>query len=311
MQLESFVLGTSGSLPLPRRSLTSILLRREGDEILFDCGEGMQISLRIMHVRWKNLKVICISHSHADHVTGLPGILMLSSQVEREKPLLIVCPYAVKQYIETTKEYLGIYLNYKIQYCVLEDIREGVVFEDKMCGYYIYAFQGNHTRPVWGFIMQEHDRPGRFYPEQAKSLQIPVGHLWAELQRGRTIVVDGKTINPQQVLGETRPGRKIVYVTDTRPSKSISHHMSNSDMVFCEAMFKHEHIEQAQEKKHMTSIEAASMIKAAGGVKQAGLLHFSPRYSYIDIQALESEAQKIYEPIFCCKERSCIEIPYS
>lgn len=310
MLLETFVLGTSGSLPLPRRNLTSVLIRREGEEILFDCGEGMQVSLRLMHVRWKHLKVICISHSHADHVTGLPGLLMLSSQVDRDESLLIICPYTVKKYIETTRECLGMYLNYEILYIILEDIQEGIVYEDPHKEYCISVFKGQHSREVWGFVMQEYPRHGKFYPEKAKALNIPIGNLWTQLQKGNTIVVDGKSFFPEDVLGETRKGRKIVYVTDTRPNKTISSHLKDADLVFCEAMYKHEHLEQAIEKKHMTGVEVAMMINEAGGVLRTGLLHFSPRYSYKDILELEAESKKVCSSIFACQERSRMVIPY-
>lgn len=310
MKLECFVLGTSGSLPLPRRNLTSVLIRREGEEFLFDCGEGMQVSLKQMHVRWKNLKAICISHSHADHVTGLPGLLMLSAQVHRETPLIVICPLTVKHYLENTIKYLAMYINYPIEYIILDDIKDPLVYEGEDGSYNIKAFRGNHTRDLWFFILEESQRPGKFYPEKARELEIPEGSLWAELQRGLSIQVGARTIHPHEVLGTPRQGRKIAYVTDTRPSNTIVREIANSDMVFCESMFKHKHEEQALEKKHMTSREAAQMIRDAGGVKKAGLLHFSPRYSYRDIQELEQEAKEVFPHVFACQDRNKFEIPY-
>ena len=308
MVLESFILGIGGSIPLHRRNLTSVLLRREGEAFLFDCGEGMQVGLRIASVKWKSMKLVCISHSHADHVTGLPGFLMLSSQVNRDEPLYIACPLAVKQFIEVTISTLEIYLNYEIRFIVLEELKDDIVYKEKE--YTIRTFKGNHTRPVWGFIFEEEARVGKFYPEKAKALKIPQGLLWARLQHGESIVHNDTTIVPSDVLGEARKGRKVSYVMDTRPDAYISSCISNSDMVFCESMFKHEHQDQAIEKKHMTAIEAATMIANAGRVQQAGLLHFSPRYTYSELKNIEAEAKTVFPNAFVCKEHSTINIPY-
>lgn len=310
MQLECFVLGISGSIPLPNRNLTSVMVRREGEEILFDCGEGMQMSLRAMHIRWKNLKVVCISHSHADHVTGLPGLLMLSSQANRTEPLLIICPLSVKHYIESSREHLGMYINYDIHYVILDGILNPLVYEDAKKEYCIKAFEGEHTRDVWFFVLEEYGRAGKFYPEKAQALNIPRGVLWAELQKGNTIHFDGRSVEAHEVLGEERQGRKIAYVTDTRPLPEIEKEIANADMVFCESMFQHIHHEQAVEKKHMTSVEAAQMLKNAGGIKRAGLVHVSPRYIYKDLKILEREAQDIFDKVFLCKDRESFTIPY-
>ena len=297
-------------MPLPNRNLTSIMVRREGDEILFDCGEGMQMSLKSMHIRWKNLKVVCISHSHADHVTGLPGLLMLSSQANRQEPLLIICPLSVKKYIESSREHLGMYINYEINYVILDDITHPIVYEDEKKEYCIKAFEGEHTRNVWFFILEEYKRAGKFYPEKARALHIPEGVLWADLQRGNTIHFDGKTIEANAVIGEARQGRKIAYVTDTRPLHSIEKEIANADMVFCESMFQHIHYEQAVEKKHMTSVEAAQMLKNAGGIKRAGLIHVSPRYIHKDLKVLEKEANSVFDKVFLCRDRDIVNVPY-
>ncbi len=312
MVLEAFVLGTSGSLPLPYRALSSVLLHREGEEILFDCGEGMQLSLRIMNIRWKALRVICISHSHADHVTGLPGLLMLSSQVEREKELVIVCPKSVKDYIEATRRYLGIYINYNIEYRILEDIeRDGVVYVSDNADYYITAFPGKHKRAVWGFSLIEEKRPGKFYSERAIKHGVPRGPQWAMLQQGKTVVLeDGSVVEPSFVMGNKRSGRKVSYVTDTRPTDRIIQAVSDSDVFFCEGMFKQEHIDAAKEKLHMTGCEAAHLCTQAGNIGKAGLIHFSPRYLKDDILAIEREAKKIFPDIFCCRDRMYMNIPY-
>ena len=311
MVLESYVLGTSGSLPLPRRSLSSILFRREGEDFLFDCGEGVQINVKAMNLRWKNLTTICISHSHADHVTGLPGMLMLSSQVGRETPLTIICPKAVKNFITATHRELGMYLNYKIEYILLDGIEtKQKIYQNINKEYEIFAFPGVHTRPVWGFVFSEHPRSGKFFPELARELGVPMGPLWAQLQKGcKVMLEDNRIIYPHEVLGAARVGRQIAYVTDTRPTDCIASAIQNSDIVFCEGMFKHEHVEIAKEKGHMTGVEAAMLIKRAG-VDTAGLIHFSPRYLTKDIVSIEKEAQSVHAGVFCCRDKMHIPIPY-
>ncbi len=310
MILEAIVMGTSGSLPLPRRHLSSVLLRRGSDEILFDCGEGLQLSLRKASVSWKKINVVCISHSHADHVTGLPGLLMLSSQVGRDIPLTIVCPAAVREFIEATRRSLGMYINFDIEYVILEELdNQSVVYRHTKNEFHIKTFLGKHTRKVWGFSFIEHERPGRFDVEKAVQLNIPRGPHWATLQRGETITIDEKTYYPHQVLGASRSGRKVVYVTDTRPTPDIVQEISGSDLVFIEGMFKQEHLEAAKEKLHLTGVEAAQMVKESGGVTQAALLHFSPRYTLNDIGEIEKEAKNIFESLVCCRERQVFTIP--
>lgn len=311
MILESFVLGTSGSLPLPKRGLSSILLHREGQKFLFDCGEGVQINLKAMHLRWKHLRVICISHSHADHVTGLPGMLMLCAQVNREEPLTIICPRAVKNFITSIRKELGIYVNYKIEYILLDDIvAEEKIYEDENKEYDILAFPGQHTRDVWGFSFVEKPRVGKFFPSLARKRGVPMGPLWSELQQGKNVTLEnGDVIVPHEVLGVPRNGRKICYVTDTRPTDGIADAITGADMVFCEGMFKGEHSLTAKEKFHMTGIEAAELMKRAG-VTKAGLTHFSPRYLLKDIYEIEREAQRIFPNIFCCRDKMRICIPY-
>ncbi len=311
MVLESFVLGTSGSLPLPRRGLSSVLIHREGEKFLFDCGEGVQVNLKAMHLRWKHLKLVCISHSHADHVTGLPGMLMLCAQVEREEPLTIICPSAVKNFITAVRKELGIYVNYKINYVLLDDIvKEEKVYEDVNKEYDIFAFPGKHTRAVWGFSFVEKPRAGRFFPELARERGVPMGPLWSELQKGKSVTLDnGDVVLPNEVVGLPRKGRKICYVTDTRPTQTIEHAIAGADLVFCEGMFKNEHSLSAKEKLHMTGVEAAGMLKKAC-VAKAGLIHFSPRYLVKDIYEIEKEAQDVFPHVFCCKDRMHVSVPY-
>ncbi|MBQ0163067.1 MAG: MBL fold metallo-hydrolase, partial [Treponema sp.] len=167
MNMEAFILGCGGMQPLPYRHLTSVLLRRDGDLFLFDGGEGTQVSLKRLNLKWKKINAIFVSHTHADHVTGLPGIMMLSSQVDRTEPLYIYGPPKIAEYIETSRKVLDMYINYPV---VVNEI----------------------TAPC--VVHEEKDRPGEFNPEKAKELTVPCGPLWSKLQNGETVEASDGTL---------------------------------------------------------------------------------------------------------------------
>jgi ribonuclease Z len=183
MNMEAFVLGSGGSMPLPHRSLTSVLLRREGDLFLFDCGEGTQVSMRRLNLRWKKINTIFISHTHADHVTGLPGMLMLSSQVARDEPLYVIGPPRIAEYVDQSRRVLEMYINYEIVVREIENpaMPQTVFMGD---GYRVDAFPLRHTRTCVGYSLVEDGRPGVFHPERASDLGVPRGPAWARLQAG-------------------------------------------------------------------------------------------------------------------------------
>jgi ribonuclease Z len=155
---------------LPSRHLTSVLLRREGELFLFDCGEGTQVSLRRLNLRWKKISVIFNSHTHADHVTGIPGLLMLSLQVDRDDPLYIIGPPKIAEYIEANRRVLDMYINYEI--IVQEITAPGIVYKGD--GFHVRCFPLKHTKPCYGYTLEEM-RPGEFHPEKAEALNIPIG----------------------------------------------------------------------------------------------------------------------------------------
>ena len=306
MNLEAFVLGTGGMMPLPHRFLTSVLLRREGDLFLFDCGEATQISLRKLNLKWKKISAIFISHTHADHVTGLPGILMLSSQVDREEPLYIYGPPKIREYVETSRKVLDMYINYEI--IVKEISGEGEILRGD--NYSVKSFKLDHTKPCVGYSLTENSRPGIFYPEKAEALNVPKGPLWSVLQRGEKVELDnGRIVKPEDVMGSARTGRKFSYVTDTKYLESIAGHVSNSDLLICEGMFSGELKEDAAEKKHMTCVQAAETARNAGGVKKMGLIHYSPRYMESDLKKMLKESRQIFPDTFLSRDGMQIDIP--
>ncbi|MDR0598635.1 MAG: ribonuclease Z [Treponema sp.] len=304
MNLEAFILGCGGMMPLPQRHLTSVLLRREGELFLFDGGEGTQVSLRRLELRWKKISAIFVSHTHADHVTGIPGLLMLSSQVDRDDPLYIYGPPRIAEYIESNRRVLDMYINYQI---VVKEIAEpGVVHRGE--GFRIRAFPLRHTKPCYGYTLEEDGRPGVFYPEKARELGIPMGPLWSRLQAGENVEIPpgpgepGRVIHPREVLGPPRSGRKFSFVTDSLYFPEIAGEVAGSDLLVCEGMFEKDLEESALEKKHMTA-EQAARIAAAGGVRKLALIHYSPRYTEQNLKGLLAEARRVFPGTVLTRDR--------
>ena len=306
MNLEAFVLGCGGMMPLPNRHLTSVLLRREGDLFLFDCGEGTQVSLRRLNLRWKKISVIFVSHTHADHVTGIPGLLMLSSQVDRDDPLYIIGPPRIAEYIETSRRVLDMYINYEI--VIREVFKPGIVYEGE--GFHIRAFPLKHRKPCYGYTLEEHIRPGEFHPEKAEALGVKRGPLWAALQSGQTVqALDGSDVRPEQVLGPARKGRKFSFVTDSLAFPEIAGEVADSDLFICEGMFEGALEESAREKMHMTAGQAARIALAAK-VKKLGLIHYSPRYTEHELKQIIKEAEAVFPSSVLTRDRMVFPIEY-
>lgn len=304
MSIEVFILGSGGMMPLPRRHLCSIMLRKEGQLILLDCGEGTQVALRKLNLRWKKISTILISHTHADHVTGIPGILMLSSQVDREQPLQIIGPPRLKEYVDANRKILDMYINYEI--IVKEITNPGIVYQSD--DFQVNAFHLSHSKPCLGYTLNEHMRPGIFYPEKALACGIERGPLWSQLQQGNKVILDnGKEVLPEEVMGPKRAGIKFSYITDTIYTPNIPLAVKQADLLICEGMFTDDLQEDADEKKHLTSKQAARIAKEAA-VKSLGLIHYSPRYTKKELKQLLAEAQEIFPATFLTKDLQHIKI---
>ncbi|MDR0495909.1 MAG: ribonuclease Z [Treponema sp.] len=307
MNLEAFILGCGGMMPLPNRFLTSVLLRREGELFLFDGGEGTQLALRKLNLRWKKISVIFVSHTHADHVTGIPGLLMLSSQVDRDDPLYIIGPPRIAEYIETSRRVLDMYINYDV---IVKEITEpGVVHEGD--GFRVRCFPLRHTKPCFGYTLEEDARPGEFYPEKAEALGVPRGPLWSRLQGGEAVKANGRDVRPEEVLGGPRSGRKFSFVTDSLAFPEIAREVANSDLFVCEGMFERCLAEDAHGKKHMTAEEAARIAALAGGIKKMALIHYSPRYTEFNLKQLLKEAQSVFPNTVLTRDRAVFPIDYA
>jgi ribonuclease Z len=303
MNMEAFILGCGGMMPLPNRHLTSVLLRREGELVLFDGGEGTQVSLRKLNLRWKKISAIFISHTHADHVTGLPGLLMLSSQVDRDEPLYIYGPPRIAEFVETSRRVLDMYINYEI--IVREFSERETLWETDE--FRIRAFPLRHTKPCFGYTMEEFPRPGEFHPEKAAALSVPRGPLWSRLQSGESVSSDtGALVSPADVMGAPRRGRKFSYVTDSLAFPEIADEAAGSDLFVCEGMFENDLLESALEKKHMTAVQAATIAASASAsalVKKLALIHYSPRYNEYNLKMLLREAQAIFPSTVLTRDR--------
>ncbi len=281
-------------------------MRREGELFLFDCGEGTQIALRRLNLRWKKITSIFISHTHADHVTGLPGILMLSSQVDRSEPLCIYGPPKIREFVEAMRRTLDMYINYEI---VVREIEGGTTVVQTP-EYAIKAHTLVHTKPCLGYSLVENERPGIFFPDKALALGVPRGPLWSKLQSGEAVCLpDGATVRSDQVMGDERKGRKFCFATDTTAAPGLADFARNADLFICEGMFSNEFTDTAAEKRHLTASQAARLARE-GNVKKLGLIHYSPRYSERELKTLLGEAREIFPEAFLTRDLQHIEMPF-
>lgn len=308
--LEVFIVGCGGTQPLPRRHLSSIMVRRNGQAFLFDCGEGTQVALKRQGLKWKQITHIISSHIHADHVTGIPGLMMLSSQVERSEPLNIMGPKGLAQFIQGTRDSLNMFINYPVNVVTIEVGPLGsplqTLFEDEELR--VSCFPSIHSQPCVGFLVEEKARPGVFSPEAALALKVPKGPLWSQLQHGHKVCnSEGQEVSPEQVLGPPRKGKRLGFMTDSLYHPIFAEYFSGVDLLICEGMFAEELTETAHEKKHMTAKEAAKLAKEAGA-KRLALTHFSPRYTDRQIKDLLPEAQEVFAESFLCYDGLYIEL---
>ena len=260
-------------MPLPYRWLTSLMVRYNGSSLLIDCGEGTQIAIKEKGWSFKPIDVICFTHYHGDHISGLPGMLLTMGNADRTEPLTLIGPKGLERVVGALRV-IAPELPFKIIY--KEIMGREQVFE--MNGYRLKAFRVNHNVPCYGYTI-EVDRAGRFDVARAEAAGIPK-RFWGILQKGETVVEDGRVFTPDMVLGPARKGLKIAYATDTRPTDSMKENARGADLFVCEGMYgEKEKLKKAKEYKHMTFYEAAEIAKAAG-VKEMWLTHYSPSLSY-------------------------------
>ncbi|QUC64621.1 ribonuclease Z [Nitrosopumilus sp. K4] len=293
-------LGTSAAQPTEHRGLSCICLEREGEVLMFDAGEAAQIAYMKSGLGWNKKMKIFVTHMHGDHCVGILGILQTMSMQHRTEILEIYGPSGIEEFIGANIKVLNFGLSFPI---LISTIKEGIVFDSKQ--YSISACKANHSITAYSYLFEEKDKPGRFNLEKAKQLGIPEGKLWNQLQNGVVIEVDGKTIRPDQVLGEKRPGKKIGISGDTMPTKDLEKFFENCDYVVFDSTFLDEIKDKAEETCHSTAKQAATLAKNAK-VKNLILTHFSARYK--DESRHLEEAKMIHESVITAKDLLEIEI---
>lgn len=299
--LDICLLGTGGMMPLPYRWLTSLMIRYNGMSVLIDCGEGTQIALKEKGWSPKPIDMICFTHYHADHISGLPGMLLTMGNAERTKPLLLVGPKGLTRVVSALRV-IAPELPFEIVCREIEGPEMSFLFQ----GLKIEAFKVNHNVPCYGYTVCL-ERIGRFQVEKAQELGIEKKY-WSRLQKGETVETDGGVFTPEMVLGAPRKGLKLTYTTDTRPTESIAAHAEGADLFICEGMYgEPEKKAKAKEYKHMTFYEAAELAKKAH-VKELWLTHFSP--SLVRAEEYMPAVRKIFPAAFPGKDGKSVELVY-
>jgi len=303
MSLRVVFLGTAGSVPTPKRSLPAILIQRKGEQIMFDCGEGVQRQMIKAKAGFHRKMKVFISHMHGDHVLGLPGLLQTMALLDREKKLEVYGPPGIKRFLEDIRETVQFVLTFPVE---IHEINEaGIVCEEEE--YVVHAVWANHVIPSLAYAFMEKPRPGKFYPEKAKTLGVPEGPLWSRLQHGHKVKLpDGRVVKPEDVTGPLRIGRKIVYTGDTRPFKGFVRFAADADLLIHDATLDDGLAERSEEDGHSTPSQAAKNAKKAK-VKQLILTHISARYD--DTSVLVEQAQKIFKKTQVAEDFMKIEIP--
>jgi ribonuclease Z len=283
-------LGSGGSWPSKERNLSSVALKMNGEIILFDCAEGTQRQLIMSSLNFMHVEKILISHFHGDHYLGLPGLIQSMYLNKRTKELAIYGP------VDTSKIVRGIltlgYFNPSFRIST-NDLRDGDVVD--FDSYSIKVREADHDVPSLAFCVEEHPRRGRFHPDKARAFGVKEGPLWRMLQNGHEVEVDGHTVVPEEVMGKPRPGRKVVYSGDTRPSDNIVELSKNCDVLIHDATLSSELEEKALRYGHSSAIQAADIARRSKA-KALFLTHISPRYD--DTMILEEEAKKIFKYSF-------------
>lgn len=292
--IDVCLLGTGGMMPLPHRALTSLMLRYNGMNVLVDCGEGTQVSIKQQGWSVKPIDVICFTHFHADHISGLPGLLLTLGNAERTEPVTMIGPKRLEKIVNALRM-IAPELPFPIRFIELENEEENFVFN----GLKINAFRVNHNITCYGYSF-ELERAGKFDVAKAKAANIPMEY-WSRLQKGEIIKAGDATYTADMVLGPSRKGIKLTYCTDSRPTKGIVKNAMDSDLFICEGMYgEPEKATKAKEYKHMTFYEAASMA-AEAHVKEMWLTHYSP--SLVRPQEYEKNVCEIFDNTVIAKDR--------
>lgn len=291
--IDVCLLGCGGMMPLPYRYLTSLMVRCQGSSLLIDCGEGTQMALREKGWSFKPIDVICFTHFHGDHISGLPGLLLSMGNADRTEPLTLIGPKGLTHVVGCLRV-IAPELPFEVRCIEIEGPEQN--FE--IGALRVRAFKVNHKVLCYGYTL-ELDRAGKFDIERARAQEIPMP-FWSRLQKGEIISHDGIVYTPDMVLGPARKGLKLTYATDTRPTESIVRNAENADLFICEGMYGDpEKQKNAVENKHMMINEAARLARKAG-VAEMWLTHYSP--SLVRAEEYLDEARAIFPKTYPGKD---------
>ncbi len=299
--LDVCLLGTGGMMPLPNRWLTSLMLRYNGSSLMIDCGEGTQIAVREKGWSFRPLDILCITHFHGDHISGLPGILLAMGNSDRTEPLVMIGPKGLERVVSALRV-IAPELPFEIRFIELTQPVEAF----RINGYVIRAFRVNHKITCYGYTI-EIERAGMFDVERAVQADIPQ-KFWSKLQKGQIIEYEGRTLTPDMVLGPPRKGLKLTYTTDTRPVQSIIDNAMNADLLICEGMYGEKgDINNAVKYKHMTFEEAARIARAAN-VRELWLTHYSPALARPEI--FMDDVRQIFANAHAGRDKMSVEMNF-
>jgi len=293
-------LGTSAAQPTESRAMTCICVVLEKEILMFDAGEGAQLSFLKSKLGWNKKMKIFVTHLHGDHCVGILGLLQTMSLQNRTESIDIYGPKGIEDFLAANLKVLNFGLSFPVR---IMTIKEGLVLDD--ITYTIHACEADHSIPAFSYVLQEKEKPGRFYPEKAKELGIPEGKLWHELQSGKEVKVDNKTFKPSDIMGEKRRGKKIGISGDTRPTKKLEEFFKECDYLTFDSTYSDELRDKAKDHYHSTAKEAAQLAKNAG-VANLILTHFSARYD--DAEEMVKEAKTVHNSIIAAQDLLEIEI---
>ncbi|XVH30291.1 ribonuclease Z [Haloferacaceae archaeon DSL9] len=306
MSLRVTFLGTSGAVPTTERAPSAIFVNREGERLLFDCGEGTQRQMMRFGTGF-DVSHVFVTHMHGDHILGIPGLVQSWDFNEREAPLAIHTPRGTRTKIEDLLHAGGYQPNFPIR---INEVGPGDVAL-RAAEYEVKAFETNHRTNAVGYALIEDDRPGRFDRERAETeLDIPPGPAYGRLHAGESVELDdGRVIHPEEVVGEPRPGRRFVYTGDTRPVQATVDIAENADLLVHDATFAEDNAGRARQTAHSTAKEAADVARRAGA-KRLALTHISSRYAG-DASALARDAERVFDgTVFVAADGQKIDVPY-
>lgn len=299
--LDVCLLGTAGMMPQPHRWLTALMTRYNGSSLLIDCGEGTQIAMKEAGLSPNPIEVICFTHYHADHISGLPGLLLSMGNSDRREPVTMIGPRGLERVVNSLRV-IAPELPFEIKFIELTEPEETI----EVAGYILHAYRVQHNVTCYGYSI-EIPRKGKFDVEAAKALKLPV-QMWNPLQKGNTVTWEGKTYTPDMVMGKARKGIKVAYCTDTRPVERIVRFVKNADLFICEGMYAEpDKLQKAKQYKHMTFCEAAQLAKQAQ-VEEMWLTHFSP--SLVGAKSYMKQVRDIFPNAYLGEDGKTVKLDF-